>query len=93
MNGLLIDGMDNVAVVTCPVERGMDVSFMKNQSQCQVKAGTPVPVYHKIAICDIGAGESVVKYGHVIGKATRLIKAGEHVHCHNAASAEERRNV
>jgi len=38
---------------------------------------------HKYALCDIGAGEPVIKYGYPIGNASCDIKAGEHVHTHN----------
>ncbi len=38
---------------------------------------------HKYALCDIKAGEDVIKYAYPIGKATCDIKAGEHVHTHN----------
>ena len=38
---------------------------------------------HKYALCDIKAGENVIKYGAPIGHATCDIKKGEHVHSHN----------
>ena len=38
---------------------------------------------HKYAICDIKAGENVIKYGQPIGHAICDIKKGEHVHTHN----------
>lgn len=38
---------------------------------------------HKYAICDISAGENIIKYGAPIGHATCDIKKGEHVHSHN----------
>ena len=38
---------------------------------------------HKYALCDIKAGENVIKYGCPIGHATVDIKKGEHVHTHN----------
>ena len=38
---------------------------------------------HKYALRDISLGENVVKYGNPIGRATRDIKKGEHVHSHN----------
>lgn len=38
---------------------------------------------HKSALCDIKAGENVIKYGFPIGHATQDIAAGEHVHTHN----------
>lgn len=38
---------------------------------------------HKTALCDIKAGEDIIKYGYSIGHATADIKEGEHVHTHN----------
>jgi hypothetical protein len=38
-------------------------------------------------MAEIGAGDSVVKYGEVIGRATSAIAAGRHVHVHNVVSA------
>ena len=38
---------------------------------------------HKYALCDIKAGENIIKYGNPIGHATCDIKAGDHVHTHN----------
>ncbi len=45
-----------------------------------------VPAGHKIALKDIKKGDSVIKYGMVIGKATKNIKQGEWVHSHNLKS-------
>ena len=38
---------------------------------------------HKYAICDIPAGENIIKYGSPIGHATADIKKGDHIHSHN----------
>lgn len=38
---------------------------------------------HKIACCDINAGDDVIKYGMPIGTATCFIKSGDSVHSHN----------
>ena len=38
---------------------------------------------HKIACCDINAGDDVIKYGMPIGQATCFIKSGDSVHSHN----------
>lgn len=43
----------------------------------------PVPLGHKVALRNIAEGERLVKYGVVIGRATRDIRAGQHVHVHN----------
>ena len=42
-----------------------------------------VSLGHKVAVLPIASGESVVKFGAVIGYATGAIAAGEHVHLHN----------
>ena len=45
-----------------------------------------VPTGHKFALCDIKAGDCVIKYGEIIGRATADIKEGEWVHSHNLRS-------
>jgi altronate dehydratase len=49
-----------------------------------------VPRGHKLALCEIQAGEPVVKYGSAIGVASATIPRGGHVHTHNLASARGR---
>ena len=46
-----------------------------------------VPTGHKVALCDIKTGDTVIKYGYPIGVATTDIKSGEHVHSHNMRSS------
>ena len=43
----------------------------------------PVARGHKIAARAVAPGETVIRYGQIIGVATRPIAAGEHVHTHN----------
>lgn len=45
-----------------------------------------IPAGHKLALCPIAAGEYVIKYGQVIGRATQDIAPGDWVHTHNVAS-------
>ena len=50
-------------------------------------AGTDkIPAGHKFALRNIAAGEYVIKYGEIIGRATENIKKGEWVHTHNVKS-------
>jgi len=39
--------------------------------------------FHKIALADLNAGDTILKYGYDIGKVVKSIKKGEHVHVHN----------
>jgi altronate dehydratase small subunit len=52
---------------------------------------TAVPFGHKVALRDLAPDAPVIKYGETIGRATRAIAAGEHVHVHNIASLRAKR--
>lgn len=69
---------DNVAVALADLAAGEAVDG--------VIARDAVARGHKIALSAIPAGRDVIKYGFPIGRASRDIAAGEHVHVHNLAS-------
>lgn len=77
---LLIDPRDNVAVALRAVAAGDRIAD-------GVTALADVPAGHKIALRPIASGEEVFKYGWPIGRATRDIAAGAHVHSHNLATS------
>lgn len=58
----------------------------KDNVRVALKPVGDIPAGHKIAVKDIKEGEPVIKYGEVIGRATKDIKAGEWVHSHNLKS-------
>jgi altronate hydrolase len=72
---------DNVAVATRPIEAG---TFL---GEFEVTTRSDVPAGHKIALIDLPAGASVIKYGFPIGTLTQAIQAGEWIHSHNLATA------
>ena len=78
---LLHDG-DNVLVVRRPLEAGEVIGVAGRQ----VRVGTRLGLGHKLARAPIAAGAPVIKYGAPIGRATRAIAPGDHVHLHNLAS-------
>jgi altronate hydrolase len=47
-----------------------------------------VPAGHKVALRAIPAGENIVRYGQVMGRARTPIDAGQHVHTHNVSFEE-----
>ena len=51
-----------------------------------------VPSGHKIAVSDIAEGQPVLKFGQIIGYASRPIAAGEQVHTHNCAMGAHDQN-
>jgi hypothetical protein len=46
----------------------------------------PLGLGHKIARLPVSVGGKVIKYGAPIGRASRAIRPGEHVHLHNLVS-------
>lgn len=73
---VIIDPRDNVTTV---LDQG--TGLRRLEGGLEIAAG--VPFGHKIALRAIPRGESVIKYGVAIGRATCDIAAGEHVHVHN----------
>ncbi|MHB9033029.1 MAG: UxaA family hydrolase [Anaerolineae bacterium] len=51
-----------------------------------ITTSEPIPFGHKVAIAAITKGDTVLKYGASIGKATADILPGQHVHVHNLRS-------
>ncbi|RHW16716.1 altronate dehydratase [Sphingomonas gilva] len=76
---LLVDPADNVATALGDLAPG--------ERACGVVLGEGVARGHKLAVRPIAAGEAVIKLGFPIGRATRAIAAGAHVHSHNLATA------
>ena len=75
---------DAVGVAVTDIEPGPVHGRVQNGGgELDIEAVDPVPLGHKIAVRDIGAGEQVIKYGIAIGRATQDIRAGQHVHVHN----------
>jgi len=88
---LLLHPADNTATALADLAEGEAVDL--------AEAGRPgvvfslrqaIPYAHKFAAVFIAKGESVVKYGEVIGEATRDIRPGEHVHVHNVVGRRAR---
>ena len=89
MKAIKNDSKDNVAVVLGKVGVGQEVVWTKDSETASVQAMDTIPMYHKIAVRDIPAGEPVVKYGEHIGIAAMDIPVGSHVHVHNVRNHRE----
>ena len=56
---------------------------MEGDGSATVEAKNEVPLGHKLALTDLKEGDTIIKYGHDIGKVVKSIKKGDHVHVHN----------
>ena len=83
---VLHDPKDTVAVVVVEgVKAGQDLTgwIMEEDRMMAIKAQQDIPIGHKLALKDIKSGDTVIKYGHDIGRAVANIQAGTHAHVHN----------
>ena len=80
---LCLHPLDTVAVALQDIACGQAMALHERS----VVAAQAIPQGHKIALKPHAVGDSVIKYGHIIGKTTQGIAAGEHVHSHNLATA------
>jgi altronate hydrolase len=75
---------DNIAVARVALSPGSELHV--EGSLVSVKDA--VPAGHKIALRPIAAGDNIVRYGQVMGRARVAIDAGQHVHTHNVSFEE-----
>jgi (2R)-sulfolactate sulfo-lyase subunit alpha len=54
-----------------------------NDTTFELTSNADVPIGHKVALKDLKAGDTVIKYGEDIGKMIADAKKGDHVHVHN----------
>src|SRR5437870_326878 len=75
---------DNIAIARVPLPAGHEVRVAERS----VTVEDPIPAGHKVAVKAIPAGEPVVRYGQVMGRARIRIEPGRHVHTHNVSFEE-----
>ncbi len=75
---------DNVAVARVPLAEGQDLKV----GETAFRVRSAVPAGHKVALKNIAKGETIYRYGQVIGRAKADIAQGEHMHVHNVGFEE-----
>ncbi|TEU17495.1 MAG: D-galactarate dehydratase [Anaerolineales bacterium] len=89
-SAILIDRKDNVATALRQLQQGNSVQVGIEDYSVTTPLLQDIPFGHKYALKDIRKGETVIKYGEVIGLATEDIQQGQHVHVHNIESQKGR---
>lgn len=79
---LLLAPEDNVVVACRDLAAGEPLMLDGGELRPAVAVG----LGHKLARRAITKAEKIIKYGAPVGRATRAIAAGEHVHLHNMES-------
>ncbi|HYE01389.1 MAG TPA: flagellar biosynthesis protein FlgA [Alphaproteobacteria bacterium] len=80
------DKADNVGVVVVEgVEAGQSCTgwVMETDETITVKVLDAIPLGHKVALGRLDEGDTILKYGHDIGRMVAPVEAGGHVHVQN----------
>ena len=83
---IIHDKKDNVGVVVIEKvapNQTCNCLIIEDYGSTTIEAKKEVPLGHKLALTDLKEGDTIIKYGHDIGKVVKSIKKGEHVHVHN----------
>ena len=83
---IIHDKKDNVGVVVIDkIDPNQECNcwIMENDDTVTIQSKNEIRLGHKIAMIDFKEGDTILKYGHDIGKVVKSIKKGDHVHVHN----------
>ncbi len=83
---LVLHPADNVATALFPLAAGAVVALEAQGRLLAVTLISDVPAGHKFALADLREEEPIIKYGECIGRSTKRIAKGEHVHIQNVTS-------
>jgi altronate hydrolase len=81
-----LNAADNVAIARVPLAPGQVIRVDGRA----VTVEDPIPAGHKVALVAIPAGEPIIRYGQVMGRAKLRIEPGRHIHTQNVAFEELR---
>lgn len=86
---IVLNRADNVATLI-DGGRAADACTLQGETSASIRLAGDIPFGHKVCIRALATGAEVLKYGQVIGRASRAIAVGEHVHTHNVEAARGR---
>lgn len=87
---VLLHPNDDVAIARIPLNRGVILRLPDGSSHEHqlVEVTQRILSGHKVSLRALVEGSPVLRYGAIIGFATRTIQPGEHVHSHNISVGE-----
>lgn len=83
---LVHDATDTVGVIVvedATKQKTLTGLLMQTGASMTITACDDIPLGHKIAVTAISDGDTILKYGHDIGKAIADIPLGGHAHVQN----------
>ena len=89
-SAIVVDNKDNVATALRQLKPDDSIRVQTKDFAVDVTLSQTIPSGHKFALKDIEPGEPIIKYGEIIGLATKKITTGEHTHVHNVEGLKGR---
>ncbi len=90
IDAIVLNRKDNVATALKDLRAGEEALIGVPDTTDRIRVREDIPYGHKFAIQSIEKGEEILKYGEVIGRATRAIMSGAHAHIQNIESLRGR---
>ena len=90
IDGILLHVTDNVATAVQDLKAGQTAMVRLERELKSIGINEDIPYGHKFAVMNIKSGETIIKYGEVIGRATADIGIGCHAHVQNIESLRGR---
>ena len=90
IDAIMIKEQDNVATALRDIEPKEEITVGMGEEAKPFIVQEFISYGHKFSVKDIALGENILKYGEVIGRATKEIRAGAHAHIHNIESLRGR---
>ena len=90
---VVLNDADNVATSLVPLAARSRIEVELNGKSRTIAVLDAIPFGHKLAIRHLAAGDDVLKYGEVIGRASEAIEPGRWVHVHNVESVRGRGDI
>ncbi|MEG6584831.1 UxaA family hydrolase [Dendrosporobacter sp. 1207_IL3150] len=90
IDAIILNKSDNVATAVQALKPGQKAKVRLGREIQETTITEDIPYGHKFAVRSIIAGENIIKYGEIIGRATLAIPIGCHAHVQNIESLRGR---
>ena len=90
IDAIVLKETDNVATAVQDLKAGQEATCRLNRELSRIAIKEDIPYGHKFTVRAVRSGEEILKYGEVIGRATKEIAAGRHAHVQNIESLRGR---
>ena len=84
---------DDVATAVESLREGTNIRLQTEGASREILITEDIPAGHKFAVRALGTGLRIRKYGELIGRLTRDVAAGQHVHLHNLETCARKSGV